>query len=130
MFLTVTIQSSRQTSLENGIFSTNILISLSWKASWLVYTTRCLNLIWSIWFCCTFYKVIIVKKKQEIGLVIIVRNHVLSAHCEAISWNLKLHATLLIICVYNITKYSFLYSISGQLYANQTSIFIMFHSNR
>ena len=63
-----------------------------------------------------FYKEIIVKKKQEIGFLSIVRNHVLSTHCEAISWNLKLHAILLILCVYNITKYSYLYYGSGQLY--------------
>ena len=62
-------------------------------------------------------------------MVFVVRNHVLSAHCEATAWKEKLHATLLIICVYNITKHYFVFSGSGKLYAKQTSIFIMFHSN-
>ena len=63
-------------------------------------------------------------------MVFVVRNHVVSAHGEAIAWNGKLHANLLLICVNNITKHSFLYSRSGQLYAKHTSIFITFHFKR
>ena len=67
-------------------------------------------------------------KKKETGLVSDFREHIVSNDCEATSWNGKLHATLLIICVTNVTKYYFLQSWLFQWYAKKTSIFINFIS--
>ena len=62
-------------------------------------------------------------KIQDIGVVSFVRNHVVSDHCEAITWNGKAHATLLILCVFNVTNIYF-YQVTVKLYHKHTSIFI------
>ena len=69
-------------------------------------------------------------KIQETGVIIFVRKHFLSDQCKSISWTGKLHATLLIICVTNVTKYYFLQSLSLQLNDKHTSIFIIFYLYR
>ena len=67
-------------------------------------------------------------KRKETGVVSDFIEHVVSNDCEATAWNGKLHATLLIICVNNVTKYYFLQSWLFQWYAKNTSIFIKFIS--
>ena len=66
---------------------------------------------------------------QETRVVSFIQNHVVSDHCEATSRNRKFHATLLIICVTNVTKYCFLHSLSVQFYA-KTQAYLSFFISR
>ena len=105
-----------------SLYQEHLIDSAAWLGDWM----------WYVVYDCVVILInrSLSRKREETGMVRVVRNHVVSDHCEATAWNEKLHSTLWIRCVTNATKYSFLQSVSVKFYYKQTIIFIKFHFKR